>query len=246
MLIAHTQSPRPKARSWFFSAMGLVAVFSICVGFGRTYAAPMMHGSVVGPPILHVHGALALAWALLFVAQPLLIRLGFFSAHRALGYVGLPLSLAVAGTMIPAGLYATSRDVQAGLGPDAISSLLGVITSAVLFVALVTAGVVARRDREAHPRWLLLATLLVVWPAWFRFRHWFPQFPQPELWFGVVLPMAWVVVAIIRDRFVRGAVHPVLLFAGTGVILEQGFEFFAFDTPLWRATAGALYAWLRP
>lgn len=73
-----------------------------------------------------------------------------------------------------------------------------------------------------------------------------PLVPKPELWFGVVLPMAWVVIAIIRDRFARGAVHPVLLFAGTGLILEQGFELLAFDTPAWRATAGALYALLRP
>jgi hypothetical protein len=226
--------------------MGAVAVFAIGVGFSRTYAAPMMDGSFVGPRILHVHGAFSLAWVLLFVAQPLLIRSGAYPVHRALGYVGLPLALAVAGTMVPAGLYATIRDDQAGVGSVAISSLLGVLTSAVLFVALVAAGVVARRDREAHPRWLLLATLLVVWPGWLRFRHWFPKVPNPELWFGVVMPMTWVTVAIIRDRFVRGAVHPVLLFAGTGLILEQCFELFAFDTPLWRAAAGALFEWLRP
>ncbi len=226
--------------------MGAVAVFAIVVGFGRTYAAPMMDGRFVGPRILHVHGAFCLAWVLLFVAQPLLIRRGAYFVHRALGYVGLSLALAVAGTMVPAGLYATIRDVQAGVGSVAISSLVGVVTSAVLFAALVAAGVVARRDREAHPRWLLLATLLVIWPAWFRFRHWFPTVPNPELCFGFVMPMSWVVVAIIRDRFVRGAVHPVLLFAGSGLILEQGFELLAFDTPLWRATAGALFEWLRP
>lgn len=226
--------------------MGLVAVFSICVGFGRTYAAPMVHGTFVGPRILHVHGAISLAWVLLFVAQPLLIRRGAIHAHRWLGCVGLPIALAVAGTMVPAGLYASIRDADAGLGSVAISSLLGVVTSAILFVALVAAGIVARRDREAHPRWLLLATLLVVWPAWFRFRHWFPQVPRPELWFGIVLPMAWVMIAIIRDRLVRGAAHPVLLFAGTGLILEQVFEFFAFDTPLWRATASVLFEWLSP
>jgi hypothetical protein len=226
--------------------MGVVALFAICVGFGRTYAAPMIRGSFVGPRILHVHGAFALGWVLLFIAQPLLVRWRAFSAHRALGYVGVALALAVAGTMVPAGLYQAVRDADAGLGTVAISSLLGVVTSAILFMALVAAGVVARRDREAHSRWLLLATLLVIWPAWFRFRHWFPNVPHPDLWFGVVLPMAWVMIAIIRDRVVRGAVHPVLLFAGSGLILEQGFELFAFDTPLWRATAGALFVWLRP
>src|SRR5437870_2510518 len=108
-LITPAQPFRPKTRSWFYSAMGLVAVFSICIGFGRTYAVPMARGTFTGPLILHVHGALALAWVLLFVAQPLLIRRGAFYAHRWLGCVGLPLALAVAGTMVPAGLYATIR-----------------------------------------------------------------------------------------------------------------------------------------
>jgi hypothetical protein len=224
--------------------MGMVALLAICVGFGRTYAAPMMRGTFAGPRILHVHGAFALGWVLLFVTQPLLIRWRAVRVHRELGLLGVPLALGVAVTMVPAGLHQVTRDVAAGAGPVAISSLLGVITSAIMFVALVVAGVVARRDREAHPRWMLLATLLVIWPAWFRFRHWFPQVPRPDIWFGFVLAMAWVVVAMIRDHFVRGAIHPVLLFAGTGLILEQGFEVMAFDTMWWRTTAAVLYDWL--
>jgi hypothetical protein len=225
--------------------MGVVALLAIFVGFGRTYAAPMLRGTFAGPRILHIHGAFALAWVLLFVTQPLLIRWRASRVHRTLGYAGLPLALAVAVTMIPAGLYEATRDTNLGLGTIAISSLLGVITSAILFVALVTAGIVARRNREAHPRWMLLATLLVVWPAWFRWRHWFPQVPHPDLWFGVVVPMAWVVLAIVRDRVVKGAIHPVLLFAGTGLILEQVFELLAFDNPAWHATSEVIYAWLR-
>lgn len=108
----------------------------------------MMRGTFAGPRILHVHGAFALAWVLLFVAQPLLVRRRAFSVHRMLGCVGLPLAFAIAGTMIPVGLYQATRDADAGLGSIAISSLLGVLTSAMLFVALVTAGVVARRDRK--------------------------------------------------------------------------------------------------
>ena len=233
-----------RTRSWFYTVMGLVALFAIGVGFGRTYAAPMLHGTFAGPGVLHVHGAFALSWVLLFIAQPLLIRSRNLRVHRALGYAGLALALGVAVTMIPAALYQVVRDAGTGPRETAVSSLLGVVTSAILFVTLVTAGFIARRNREAHPRWMLLATLLVIWPAWFRWRHWFPQVPRPELWFGVALPMAWVVVAMIRDRFVRGAVHPVLLVAGTALILEQVLELVAFDTPPWRATAEHLFVWL--
>ena len=237
--------PRPLTRSWFFTWMGLLALFAITVGFGRTYAAPMMRGTFEAPLIVHIHGVFALAWVLLFFAQPLLLRSGNPGAHRKLGSIGLPLALGVAGTMVPVGLHQAIRDANADFGPIAISSLLGTITSAILFIVLVIAGIAARRDREAHPRWLLLATLLVIWPAWFRFRHWFPQIPHPEVWLGVALPMAWVVVAMIRDRFVRGAVHPVLLFAGSALILEQSLEIILFDGPAWRATAGAIFDWMR-
>ena len=225
--------------------MGIVALFAIAVGFGRTYAAPMMLGTFAGPRILHIHGAFALAWVLLFVAQPLLIRWHALHIHRRFGYLGIPLALGVAVTMIPAGLHQVTRDVAAGVGPSAISSLLGVITSALMFVALVVAGVIARRDREAHPRWMLLATLLVIWPAWFRFRHWFPQVPRPDIWFGFVLAMAWVAVAMARDLVARGAVHPVLLFAGSALIAEQSLEVMTFDSPWWQATAAVLYDWLQ-
>ena len=236
---------RPFVRSWFFTAMGLVALFAILVGFGRTYAAPVFRGAFVAPPIVHIHGVLALSWVLLFVAQPLLIRWRGVRIHRAVGLVGLPLAIAVAATMIPVGVHQAVRDVDTEWRNIAVSSLLGVITSAILFAVLVTAGILARRDREAHSRWLLLATLLVIWPAWFRFRHWFPMVPRPELWFGVVLPMAWVVVAIARDQVVRGAVHPVLLFAGSGLIVEQSLELLAFDTPAWRSLAESIFAALK-
>ena len=107
------------------------------------------------------------------------------------------------------------------IGRVALPLALGVLTSGILFVALVTAGIVARRDRESHARWLLLATPVVIWPAWFRFRHWFSDVPRPDIWFGVVLSFSWIVVAMLRDKLVRGSVHPVLLFGGSAVILEQ-------------------------
>jgi hypothetical protein len=229
---------------WFYVAIAAVTIVAVAVGFGRTYAAPMASGTFQGPTILHVHGTLALCWVLLFLSQPLLIRIRRQAVHRRLGRLGLPLAFGVAVTMVPAGVYQASRDAAAGGGPTSISSLLGVVTSAILFLTLVTCGILARRDREAHARWLLLATLVVAWPAWFRWRHWFPSVPRPDIWFAVVIPYLWVVVAMLRDRMVRGAVHPVLAVAGTAVVLEQSLEVLAFDSPPWRAAAQFLYAWL--
>ncbi len=230
--------------SWFFSIIGVVGLLAVAIGFSRTYAMPLARGTFVAPVVVHVHGALALAWVLLFVTQPLFVRWGQLRWHRRVGRAGLPLGVAVAVTMVPAGVFQVTRDVVAGGGPTAISSMLGVVTSGAMFVALIAAGIMDRRDRDAHARWMLLATLVVLWPAWFRFRHWFPSVPRPDVWFALVLADLWIIVAMARDRLTRGAVHPVLAWAGSAVILEQSFEVLAFDSPLWRSTAQSLYGWL--
>lgn len=228
-------------RSWFFVAMGAVALCAVLVGFGRTYLVPISRGTFAAPWVVHLHGAFALSWVLLFVAQPLLVRFGALRMHRRIGRIGVPLAIGVAITMLPAGVFQATRDAAAGAGPTGISTVLGVLTSGLLFIALVVAGIMTRRDREAHARWLLLATLVVIWPAWFRFRHWFPGGPRPDIWFGVVLAYSWIVVAMMRDKLVRGAVHPVLLYGGGAVIAEQAFELLAFDRAWWRAAAQLLY-----
>jgi hypothetical protein len=235
---------RVNARSWFFPAMGCIALLAVVVGFGRTYAAPMARGTLDIPVAVHVHGAFAMAWVLLFIAQPLLVRWQGVGWHRLIGRAGLPIAVGTALTMIPAGLFQVNRDVAAGGGPTAVSAIPGVFTSGALFVALVAAGIMSRRNREAHARWLLLATLVLIWPAWFRWRHWFPSVPQPEIWFAFVLADAWIIVAMARDRIVRGAVHPVLKWGGLAVIAEQSLEVLLFDSPLWRTAAHVMYGWL--
>lgn len=232
-------------RPWFYTVMGAVVLGAVVLGFGRTYAVPMARGAFDAPTVVHVHGLFATAWVLLFIAQPLLVRYRRLSWHRLLGRAGLPLAAAVAMTMIPAGYHQATREVAAGAGATGISTFLGVFTSGALFVALVAAGIAARRDREAHARWLLLATLVVAWPAWFRLRHYFPEVPRPDIWFAIVLAYVWILIAMVRDRMTRGAVHPVLAWGGLAVIAEQAFEVVAFDSPWWRVIAQALYAWMQ-
>lgn len=232
---------RARTRSWFFTAMGGVAVLAVAIGFSRTYFAPIARGTFSARLILHVHGAFAIAWVLLFATQPVLVRMRQTKWHRRIGYAGLPLAIGVAATMLPAGMFQATRDAAAGAGPTGISTIVGVVTAGVMFVALVSAGVLTRKNREAHARWMLLATLVVIWPAWFRFRHWFPSVPRPDVWFALVLADVWIVIAMIRDRVTRGAIHPVLLWGGTAIIVEQSLEVVLFDSPAWRVVAQSVY-----
>lgn len=233
--------PPHKQKPKFYLIMSFVGVLAVCLGFSKTFFIPAAEGTFDAPVIIHVHGAFAFAWVLLFVVQTTFIQKRKIKWHQKLGWLGIFVALGVLFTMIPAGMYVVKRDIQTEMGEMGYSSLLGVFTSGILFVALVMAGIAYRKKPEYHKRLMLLSLIIVLWPAWFRFRHFFPSIPHPEIWFAIVLAYSFILIAAIRDRIKYGRVHPVFLYVGTFIILEQTCELLAFDKPIWRETAKFLY-----
>ena len=111
-----------------------------------------------------------------------------------------------------------------------------------LYLLLAIAAIAARRRPDWHKRLLILATIQVLWPAFFRLRHLLPMVPQPEIWFALVLAYLPVVVAALRDRWLYGRIHPVWLFVGPALIVEQSAEFILFEQGPLRHFGQWLYA----
>lgn len=231
----------PERRTRFYIVVALVVLGAAVVGFAKTFFWPLSHGRFHAPPVIFIHGALAFSWVSLFLIQPSLIRRGSYGIHTRLGAVGAAIAVALAATGVAVGIYSTKKDLAAGLGEPAISNLVGVCTSMAMFLGLVAAAVVLRARPETHKRLMLLASVLVVWPAWFRFRHYFPDVPRPEIVFALLPLVALILLAMLRDRMVVGRVHPAYLWAGSGVIGEQVAEVAFYDTAPWRAVAHAIY-----
>jgi hypothetical protein len=106
------------------------------------------------------------------------------------------------------------------------------------------AGFALRRRPDWHKRLIVLATIQVLWPAFFRFRHLLPMVPRPEISFALVLAYSPILVAALRDKLRYGRIHPVWLFVAPALVLEQSLEVAIFDIPPWRRAGQALYAWL--
>lgn len=227
----------------FYVGMALTGLAVVLLGFSRTYLAPMAQGDFQAAGVVHLHGALAFGWVLLFVLQPGLIRAERYGVHMRTGLLGLGLATATAITAVPVALLAVASDLASGFGAGAVSSLPGVLTSMAIFLGLVLAGAwAAFRGRGAvHKRLMLLATIVVLWPAWFRLRHWLPGVPDPQFWLGVVAADSLMFAAMIRDRLVEGRRHPVWLWVGVPIIVEQTLEAVFYDAPLWRSVATFLY-----
>lgn len=225
----------------FYLAIACVAVAAAAIGFSTTYFIPVATGRFPGPWIAHVHGFLFLSWILLLVVQTNLIRRRTMNLHRRIGSWALPLALAMALSGIGVGVHAVRRDLADGIGEVAYSQLIGVVAAMTIFVLYVGIALWNRKRPDWHKRMILLATIAILWPAWFRFRHLMPWLPRPDILLAVVASDSLIVIAMMRDRLKFGHVHPAYWIFGLGLIAEHVAEVVLFDTPVWRATARAIY-----
>lgn len=228
---------RPHGR--FHQAFALYALLVALTGFASTYFLPIARGGFHAPWFVHAHGGLLFGWLVLLVVQTTLARQRRMPTHRLLGRLALPLAAGMAASTL-AVAYRALRLGAANDDPTAVSSLLGSWTTMAIFAGLLGAAIHFRKRPEIHKRLIVVATVSILWPAWFRFRHLFPQVPRPEIVFAVVLSDAPIVVAALLDRTRTGRVHPAYLWAGGALIAEHVAEVLLFDTAPWRAVAGAL------
>lgn len=225
----------------YFAGVAAFGLLVALIGFSKTFFAPLAAGAFKAPAIVYVHGGAAFSFVTLFLLQALLVRAGRFDIHVRVGVIGALLAVVVAATAIPVGVHVVRRDLAAGLGPSALSSLVGVVTSMALFLALAAAGVALRGRPAYHKRLMLLALFVVLWPAFFRLRHWFPAIPRPEWWLAIAAPYSLVPISMLRDAVSEGRVHPVWYLVGLPVVAEQTAEAVFYDSPIWRAAAAALF-----
>lgn len=233
---------RDRART-FYLAFAVTAIAAVLIGFSTTYFIPGPRGTLNIPWIVHLHGWLAMAWVLLLLAQVWLVRSGRSRVHRRLGQAALPLGIAIWVSGIATGVWATRRDLPT-LGEAAYSNTSGTAISLTVFLLLVIAAVAMRRRPDWHKRLVLLATVIVLWPAFFRFRHILPAMPRPDIFLGLLLADSPILIAAIRDKLRFGRVHSAWKWVGTGVFVEQIFESLAFETGLNRAPGAWLYGLL--
>lgn len=225
----------------FFLVIGVIGLFAVLTGFSTTFLIPVGIGTFKAPAIIYIHAAFTFSWICLFIIQSLFIQNNNVRQHKLLGFIGVIIAIGITITLIPVGLYQVEKELNQGLGQTAISSIIGTTTSAILFITIILFGILKRNKPSTHKRLMLLATILLLWPAWFRFRHIFPSIPNPEIWFAIVLADSLIIISIIWDKVTYGNINPTLLYFGLFIILEHTVEAFMFGTTLWAELANRIY-----
>ncbi|MBL0179038.1 MAG: hypothetical protein IPP98_07930 [Gemmatimonadetes bacterium] len=225
--------------SYFWLCLALSA--TVFYGFSITYFQPMLVGAYPeSSATVHLHGWTFFLYYLLLPLQACLIRARRVEWHRALGTLSLGLAAAMVGT----GMVVIGTQMNLSLQPDGSPFWQGmgpaVFATLILFVIFYTRGILARRDRDRHRRFMLLASAGGMGAAGFRVMTQVLGFTVSAGVVGILVPNLFIVAAILIDRRRGRPLHPVYR---TGLPLSVGLEVAAFlvtPTPIGRVLAEAL------
>ena len=147
--------------AWISLAMAMLGFRHFYFGGGKGFGGnPLTHQIV---PIILVHAFAMSSWAVLFLAQSILVLRGSLRRHRAWGWVGTGLAGAVIVLGATMGILSAHYNPQAYMmfsGPKFF--LAEMLTEIALFGVLVAVAVACRTKPKIHRPFMLTATIVIM------------------------------------------------------------------------------------
>lgn len=228
-----------KRRSILFLGLAALGVAVAAIGFGKTFFYPLVTGTFRADPMVYVHGIFLFGWVGFFLSQSLLVHKKRLRLHKKMGLAGAAIAAGVVLTTLYVAVLASRRSAAAG-SPAANGELFVIMIEMLIFSALITSALLLRKRPEAHKRLMLLALIASLGPAWFRFRHYFPEVDNPLFFYSVLIADSLIAVAASADYHRDRRVHPVYIFVGGAMFIVHLVEVFAFETAGFQALADLL------
>jgi hypothetical protein len=217
-----TKPARPKPRLFLTSGWYALGLFILAiVAFWQLYVAKLPFGADV---FVNLHAAGVVAWMLMLVSQPLLIRAGKRQLHRRMGKISYGLvPFIIVGSLLlahhriaalpPTQFAAEGKDLYLPLVADA------------LFITCYTLAIVNRRNAFLHPRYMIATALPLIDPVTFRLLLFYsPLTPSdivfPAIGYGItdaiLLLLIWLDRNEPRGRKVFAQLLPIFLIGHLG------------------------------
>jgi hypothetical protein len=237
-------SPRLTARRrerLFYTGMAVAVVFTVFMGFARTYFLKSYFGSPPLIPLLHLHGVVFTSWIVLFLTQNILVAAHRTDIHRRLGIFGAVIAMLM---VVVGALTAIIRAKQAVAPIDDTSPLAFLVIplgDILVFSCLIGAGFYFRRRADVHKRLMLLGTISILAAAIARLPFEFLK-AGPPAFFG--LTDLFIFACLLYDLFTRRRVHRATLWGGLLIVASQPLRLMIGGTHAWIAFATWLTQWV--
>lgn len=149
-------------------------------------------------PVLHAHAILLGSWFALTVVQTGLIGSGRAALHRSLGKMSILLVV----LMLPVGVFVSWENMQRTGAPQIF---YGNSVNAGFFVVYYGLALTWRQSPALHKRFMMLASLSLMFPALARVGYVFDLNPFAVLPMWLVLLLALPVYDLVRERKIKTA-----------------------------------------
>ena len=217
----------------FFSAMAVMMLGTVFVGFAHSYYLAGVFGAPLPSLIIHLHGAAFSCWILLLVTQTSLVAAGRVTIHRRLGIVGFVLAC----FMVILGVLAATDSLGRGTGPSGLDAKFFYvipITDMLIFATLVFFAFRARSNPAAHKRLILVATTALLIAA---IARWPYTMVHRKPMMAALASYVFLLILIAYDLWSTRKVHRATIWAGAFLIFVQQIRIPIGKTAAWHAFA---------
>jgi hypothetical protein len=218
---------------FFFSAMALLMLATVFLGFARSYYLAGVFHAPLPSLIIHLHGAVFSCWILLLITQTSLVSAGRVDIHRLLGIAGFFLAC----LMVILGVLAATDSLVREAGPagrDPKVFYIIPLTDMLIFATLIFFAFRARRNPTEHKRLVLVGTIALMiaaiarWP--FAIVHRMPAR-------AALFSYAFLAILVAYDLWSTRKVHRATIWAGAFLIFVQQIRMPIGKTAAWHAFA---------
>jgi hypothetical protein len=239
-----TFAARHRGDRLFLVASLLFIWTAILMGFGPGALKQLGGEGEPKPFHLHLHAVAFFGWLVLLTVQFSLVQARQVRLHRLLGIGGIGLAV----VMVVVGLVTATESIPGRIARGSNPGFLVVpVMDILLFALLVTAAMLKRKDRAAHSRLILLATLQLTGAG---FGRWLgstlgPMFAHLGVIGGWIafygLLMAGVAAMGLYDLATRGRVHRIYLPAVACMLAGQAVVMLLIKNEAWVALVTRLF-----
>jgi len=217
----------------FFSAMALLMLATVFVGFAHTYYLAGVFHAPLPSLVIHLHGAAFSCWILLLVTQTSLVSAGRVDIHRRLGIAGFLLAC----LMVTLGVLAATDSLGRGTGPSGLDAKFFYVipmTDMLIFATLVFFAFRARSNPPAHKRLIFVATIGLLIAA---IARWPFVLVHRKPMMAALVSYVFLLILVAYDLWSTRKVHRATIWAGAFLIFVQQIRIPIGKTAAWHAFA---------
>lgn len=226
---------RERTRKSFLLLLCIALAGVLVLGFARTFfLQPVFEARPLTLPLV-IHGLCGTGWFALLVWQALQVRKGNMAGHRSIGgKLGRVLAtLAVLSAMWIVSLTAFDGK-QTGSGLSDQSGLFIQIGTSAWFAVLVVLGFRSTRRPDYHKRYMIMASIAMLAPAYSRIARLLVEGRPPVDSAFIAVPL--IAALFVHDFRTLGRPHPVTLWAGLGYLAYVAVRLPIAQSELWTKT----------